>query len=61
MTVRQYTDSDIPAMIEIWNEVVEEGAAYPQEDFLNENHICFYLFSHIFYCNLTVLPDSSPA
>ena len=36
MTVRQYTDSDIPAMIEIWNEVVEEGAAYPQEDFLNE-------------------------
>ena len=32
MTVRQYTDSDIPAMIEIWNEVVEEGAAYPQEE-----------------------------
>ena len=30
MTVRAYTESDLPAMIAIWNEVVEEGIAFPQ-------------------------------
>lgn len=36
VTVRAYTQSDIPAMVRIWNEVVEEGVAFPQEKFLNE-------------------------
>ena len=36
MIIREYTDKDIPGMIEIWNEVVEEGIAFPQEDFLDE-------------------------
>ncbi|MBR0084998.1 MAG: GNAT family N-acetyltransferase [Lachnospiraceae bacterium] len=30
MTVRAYTEKDLAAMIEIWNEVVEEGVAFPQ-------------------------------
>ena len=34
MVVRSYTLSDLPAMIEIWNEVVEDGIAFPQEDCL---------------------------
>lgn len=34
--VRAYHASDLPDMIRIWNEVVEEGVAFPQEDFLNE-------------------------
>ncbi|MBQ4312858.1 MAG: GNAT family N-acetyltransferase [Clostridia bacterium] len=34
IVVRQYENKDIPAMIAIWNEVVEEGVAFPQEDFL---------------------------
>lgn len=34
MTVRQYTPADIPAMIKIWNEVVEAGDAFPQEECL---------------------------
>lgn len=34
--VRPYTAADLPAMIEIWNEVVREGVAFPQEDFLDE-------------------------
>ena len=34
--VREYQKSDLPAMIRIWNEVVEEGIAFPQEDFLDE-------------------------
>lgn len=33
--VRKYANHDIEAMVKIWNEVVEEGLAFPQEDFLN--------------------------
>lgn len=36
MIVREYQEKDLPAMIAIWNEVVEEGVAFPQEDFLGE-------------------------
>ena len=35
MQVREYTAQDLPALIRIWNEVVEDGIAYPQEDFLD--------------------------
>ena len=34
ITVRAYEEKDLPSMIEIWNEVVEEGIAFPQEDLL---------------------------
>ena len=33
--VRAYREEDLPAMAAIWNEVVEEGIAFPQEDCLN--------------------------
>ena len=36
MVVRAYQNGDLPEMIRIWNEVVEEGIAFPQEDDLNE-------------------------
>lgn len=32
--VKKYKEQDIPDMIRIWNEVVEEGVAFPQEEFL---------------------------
>ena len=32
MIVREYKSSDITAMTEIWNEVVDEGVAFPQEE-----------------------------
>lgn len=35
MTIRRYTESDLPAMISIWNEVVEDGIAFPQEELLD--------------------------
>ena len=35
VTVREYTADDLDSMIPIWNEVIEEGIAFPQEDFLN--------------------------
>lgn len=36
MLIRKYEDRDIDRMILIWNEVVEEGIAFPQEDFLDD-------------------------
>ena len=34
--VRKYTQEDIPIMIEIWNEIVEDGVAFPQEELLTQ-------------------------
>ena len=34
--VREYMEEDLPEMLEIWNEVVKEGNAFPQEEFLDE-------------------------
>ena len=36
MEIRCYNGNDVPAMVRIWNEVVEEGVAFPQMEFLNE-------------------------
>ena len=36
ITIRQFEDRDIMAMNSVWNEVVEDGIAFPQEDILNE-------------------------
>lgn len=32
MNIRAYEPGDLPAMIAIWNEVVEEGVAFPQTE-----------------------------
>lgn len=32
--IREYTQDDVRDMIEIWNEVVEDGVAFPQEELL---------------------------
>ena len=34
MVIREYRPNDMPSLIRIWNEVVEEGIAFPQEDCL---------------------------
>lgn len=34
INIRSYVNSDIPAMCQIWNEVVEEGNSFPQVEFL---------------------------
>lgn len=34
--IREFKKEDISRMIYIWNEVVEEGIAFPQEDLLDE-------------------------
>ena len=43
MEIRGYSRRDIPAMVKIWNEVVEEGVAFPQIDLLdNETGKAFF-------------------
>ncbi len=32
--IRAYEETDLPGMIAIWNEIVEEGIAFPQEECL---------------------------
>lgn len=36
MIVRAYEKRDLESMIRIWNEVVEDGVAFPQEELLDE-------------------------
>ena len=36
MIIRKYTEKDISEMVRIWNEVVEDGEAFPQEEFLDD-------------------------
>ena len=36
VAIRKYEEKDIFSMITIWNEVVEEGIAFPQLDLLND-------------------------
>ena len=34
IAIRAYAENDLPAMAEIWNQVVEDGIAFPQEETL---------------------------
>ena len=38
--IRAYTDKDIIPMMNIWNEVVTDGMAFPQEDCLDADTAC---------------------
>lgn len=49
--IREYTPADITAMIGIWNEVVEEGVAFPQEECLHETAGQAF-FSEQSYCGI---------
>lgn len=37
IVVSEYNKSDLPDMIRIWNEVVEDGIAFPQEELLTDS------------------------
>ena len=51
--IRRYEERDIPEMINIWNEVVKEGVAFPQEDLLTEEKGKIF-FSGQSYCGVAV-------
>ena len=43
MIIREYSKQDLPEIIRIWNEVVEDGIAFPQEETLDmENGTEFF-------------------
>lgn len=55
--IRQYTDQEVTSMITIWNEVVEDGIAFPQEEFLNETTGREFFASQT-YCGVAVDEDT---
>ncbi len=58
VSVREYTVQDLPSMIQIWNEVVEDGMAFPQEDYLDEKTGCSF-FSSQSYCGVATGEDGT--
>lgn len=51
--IRAYTQADIPGMIEVWNEVVRDGIAFPQEEDLTlESGTAFFASQN--HCGVVV-------
>lgn len=55
--IRKYEEEDLNAMIEIWNEVVKDGIAFPQEELLDETTGTVF-FSKQTYCGIAINQDS---
>ena len=53
MIIREYQPDDITSMIQIWNEIVEAGNAFPQEEPLNEESGTEF-FSSQTYCAVAI-------
>ena len=57
MVIREYRNDDLPAMIDVWNEVVADGIAFPQEELLNiETGAAF--FASQSYCGVAEDDDA---
>lgn len=48
VTIRAYKKEDLPAMQDIWNEVVQDGVAFPQTEPLNETTADGFFESQVF-------------
>ncbi len=53
MEIKEYKTEDLEQMIEIWNEVVEEGIAFPQEEVLDLEQGAEFFASQS-YCGVAV-------
>ena len=51
ITIKKYGESNVDEMIRIWNEVVDEGIAFPQEDFLDSQS------GRKFFAGQTAIPE----
>ena len=58
MIVRPYEAKDIPAMISVWNEVVVDGVAFPQEETLTEETGAAFFASQS-HCGVAVDDDGA--
>ncbi len=54
--VRGYTDADVPRMVAVWNEIVRDGIAFPQEEELDLNTGKAF-FEEQTHCGVAVEPD----
>ncbi len=55
--IRKYGPEDISSMVAIWNEVVEEGVAFPQEEYLDVSSGGAF-FEEQSYCGVAVEAES---
>lgn len=46
--IREYSEKDLPSMCVIWNEVVEDGIAFPQEETLTQKEAESFFSSQTF-------------
>ena len=60
ISVRKYEDKDLSDMIRIWNEVVEDGVAFPQETPLDKTSGKEF-FAAQTYCGVAVTDSSETA
>ncbi len=58
LVIKEYQSEYVPEMIEIWNEVVEEGKAFPQEELLDLEGGAEF-FSSQTYTGIAIEKDSS--
>lgn len=56
--IREYTSDDVSAMKDIWNEVVGDGIAFPQEDCLTDEGAKEF-FARQTYCGAAVDSDGN--
>ena len=54
--IREYAEGDLPEMIAIWNEIVLEGIAFPQEEPLDGNSAREFFASQS-YCGVAASSD----
>ncbi|MDO5846049.1 MAG: GNAT family N-acetyltransferase [Methanocorpusculum sp.] len=46
--IREYRETDLPALTAIWNEIVEEGISYPQDEQLSPESAAAFFSSQSF-------------
>ena len=42
--IREYSEKDLEQMIEIWNEVIDSGIAFPQTEKLTQDEAAVFFF-----------------
>lgn len=58
IVIRKFKDEDIPKMVIIWNDVVHEGIAFPQEEKLNLETVKDFFKSQS-YCGVAVSAENN--
>lgn len=57
LLVRPYTAFDVPAMTDIWNQVVEDGIAFPQDECLATEDAADF-FAQQTHCGVACIPQT---